>query len=437
MRRRVAGSSPPARAPSTGWASTTRRAGACGRRCGRLDDLASPEAAGLRIELAFDALYGLDLTLSRSLAAEALAAAGRIPDAGLAATAGALLALAGAAAGVVAEAEPQLDAALARVEALAPEQLARRLEALWYLAWAETFLERYEAAVAHSRQALEISRSTGQERLVVPLMLAAVFPLQMLGRMRESSEIAAAAVEAARLARQPPLAALGALGARRGRRLPRRSGRRPHGGARERRARPRGRRERALGVRAGLGRRRRDGVGRPAGGGHGADARGVRRSGAAEGRRAGALHRLRGPRRDIARPRRLRRRRRLRDHGPSATPPSSGSRTQTRSRGGRAPRSCSRAATPAQPSRSRASRSRTPSGRTLPVEVERGRAAARPRARRRGRARSRGPTSSARPRRTSASTAPGCTATAPAAPCASSASACGARRRSTRPARRR
>ena len=169
----------------------------------RLEDLASPEAAGLRIELAFDALYGLDLTLSRSLAAEALAAAEQTPDAGLAATAGALLALAGAAAGVVAEAEPQLDAALARVEALAPEQLARRLEALWYLAWAETFLERYEAAVAHSRQALEISRSTGQERLVVPLMLAAVFPLQMLGRMGESSEIAAGAVEAARLGGNP------------------------------------------------------------------------------------------------------------------------------------------------------------------------------------------------------------------------------------------
>ena len=167
----------------------------------RLEDVSSPDAVGLRIELAFDALYGLDVALSCTLAAEALAAAERTRDAGLAATAGALLALGGAAAGMPAEAEPHLDAALALIEALDPEQLALRLEALWYLAWAETFLERYEAAVAHSRQALEISRRTGQERLVVPLMLAAVFPLQTLGRLRESSQVAAAAVEAARLGR--------------------------------------------------------------------------------------------------------------------------------------------------------------------------------------------------------------------------------------------
>jgi len=165
----------------------------------RIEHVDSAEALALRIELAFDALYGLDLATSRTLAAEALAAAEASSDSGLAATAGALLALAGAAAGVVAEAEPQLDAALARVEALEPAQLARRLEALWYLAWAETFLERYEGALAHTRQALEISRATGQERLVVPLLLAGVFPLQMLGRMRESREVASAAVEAARL----------------------------------------------------------------------------------------------------------------------------------------------------------------------------------------------------------------------------------------------
>src|SRR5215218_4090512 len=121
----------------------------------RIEHVDSAEALALRIELAFDALYGLDLATSRTLAAEALAAAEASSDSGLAATAGALLALAGAAAGVVAEAEPQLDAALARVEALEPAQLARRLEALWYLAWAETFLERYEGALAHTRQALE------------------------------------------------------------------------------------------------------------------------------------------------------------------------------------------------------------------------------------------------------------------------------------------
>jgi ATP/maltotriose-dependent transcriptional regulator MalT len=117
----------------------------------------------------------------------------------LAAAAGALLALGLAAGGRTAAAEERRATVVALVDGLTDAQLASRLDAVWYLAWAETFLDRYEAAIEHSRRAIAISRATGQGRLIVPLMLAQTFPLEMLGRVREAEEISAAAVEAARL----------------------------------------------------------------------------------------------------------------------------------------------------------------------------------------------------------------------------------------------
>ena len=74
---------------------------------------------------------------------------------------------------------------------------------LWYLAWAETFTDRFESAVEYARRGLELSRATGQERLVVPLMLATVFPLEMLCRITEAVDVGAAAVDAARLSGNP------------------------------------------------------------------------------------------------------------------------------------------------------------------------------------------------------------------------------------------
>jgi DNA-binding NarL/FixJ family response regulator len=158
------------------------------------------DSAELQLALGFDALYGLDLERSAAATGAALAAAEARGDRLLAAAAGGLLTLALAAAGRTAAAEERHAAVAPLVDGLDDAQLAGRLDAAWYLAWAETFLDRYEAALAHSRRAIGIARATGQGRLIVPLMVAQVFPLEMLGRLHEAEEAGAAAVEAARLA---------------------------------------------------------------------------------------------------------------------------------------------------------------------------------------------------------------------------------------------
>ena len=164
-----------------------------------LGDDRSAAAGTLELELAFDALYGLDFETSARWAQEALAHA----DRGITASATALLSMVRAAEGRREEAERTLEVAIAATAKLSERELAERLDALWYMAWAETFLDRFEAAVERARRGLELSRASGQERLVVPLMLASVFPLEMLSRITEAVDIGAAAVDAARLSGNP------------------------------------------------------------------------------------------------------------------------------------------------------------------------------------------------------------------------------------------
>jgi DNA-binding CsgD family transcriptional regulator/tetratricopeptide (TPR) repeat protein len=153
------------------------------------------DSPALLLELAFDALYGLDLEASAARAEQALVHADRLTRA----TGAALLSLVRAADGRLEQAERARDTALAEIALLDDRELVERLEALWYLAWAETFLDHYDAALEHGRRGLELSRATGQDRFVVPLLLSSVFPLEMLGRIDEAREAGAAAVDAARL----------------------------------------------------------------------------------------------------------------------------------------------------------------------------------------------------------------------------------------------
>ena len=164
-----------------------------------LGDSASAATCALHLELGFDALYGLDFATSVAHARRALPCA----DRGVTASASALESMVLAAEGRQAEAERAYDTAIAAVAKLGEGELAEHLEVLWYLAWAEAFTDRFESAVEYGRRGLELSRATGQERLVVPLMLSAVFPLEMLGRITEACEVGAAAVDAARLSGNP------------------------------------------------------------------------------------------------------------------------------------------------------------------------------------------------------------------------------------------
>ena len=153
------------------------------------------DSPALHLELAFDALYGLDLEASAAQAEQALVHADRLTRA----TGAALLSLVRAADGRHEQAERARDTALAEIALLDDQALVERLETLWYLAWAETFLDHYDAALEHGRRGIELSRATGQDRLIVPLVLSSIFPLEMLGRIGDAREAGAAAVDAARL----------------------------------------------------------------------------------------------------------------------------------------------------------------------------------------------------------------------------------------------
>ena len=78
-----------------------------------------------------------------------------------------------------------------RAEAVALLDAARRRRSsrrastrFYYLGWAENYLERYDEALAHVDRGIAIARATGQGRLLVPLMLAKGYPLEMQGRPR-------------------------------------------------------------------------------------------------------------------------------------------------------------------------------------------------------------------------------------------------------------
>ena len=164
-----------------------------------LPDRSTAEAAALEIELAVDGLYELDFAQAVEMGLRALATARGVGDRPLIAAAAAALCLAETTAGHVAEAEDHRREARAEVDALSDAELAPRLEALYHLAWAETYLEHYEDAVAHAERGIAIARDFGQGRLLVPLSLARNFPFEMQGRLREAIELCESALEAARL----------------------------------------------------------------------------------------------------------------------------------------------------------------------------------------------------------------------------------------------
>ena len=117
----------------------------------------------------------------------------------LIAAAAAALCLAETTAGHVVDAGAHRREARAEVDALSDAELAPRLEALYHLAWAETYLEHYDDAVAHAERGIAIARAFGQGRLLVPLSLAKNFPFEMQGRLRDAIELCESALEAARL----------------------------------------------------------------------------------------------------------------------------------------------------------------------------------------------------------------------------------------------
>ncbi len=168
-----------------------------------LADQGTPEAAALQIELAVDGLYELDFEQTLTMGRTALETARALGDRALHAAAAAALTLGEASAGEIEAAREHYAEALEEIDRLSDAELAPRLEALYYLGWAENYLEHYDAAIAHVDRGIAIARANGEGRLLLPMMLVKGYPFEMQGRMAEAIELCETAVEAARVAANP------------------------------------------------------------------------------------------------------------------------------------------------------------------------------------------------------------------------------------------
>lgn len=159
----------------------------------------SPEAVGLMMELAMGAAHRMDYESMRAWADRAARAGRRLDDPALRAASVAALARAGAFAGATAQALDVCDETAALVDALSDEQLARRLDAATYLAGAETYVHRFDAAQRHAERAMAVGLATGQGQFF-PLLLGTLGSLWSLrGQLAGAAEPLDGAIEAARM----------------------------------------------------------------------------------------------------------------------------------------------------------------------------------------------------------------------------------------------
>ena len=143
-------------------------------------------AADLEVELAADALYDSDFAGDARVGRSARGATAQAIDD---------RALAGRRrrAGVLrrARARPRSptrrrlrEDAAARLDALDDGALAGRLDAAYYLGFAEFFCERYDDAIRHFRRGIAVSRASGQGQFVIPMTIGLAHALEVRGRLR-------------------------------------------------------------------------------------------------------------------------------------------------------------------------------------------------------------------------------------------------------------
>ena len=163
-----------------------------------LSDREGPDAVSLMIALAVDGLFAADYKAMEGWATEAVGGAAFLADQALM---GAALAIRAAAAAMASlgVAKQHCDEAAAVIDELPDDVLARRLDALAYLATGELYLDRVDQSARHAERALSIGRATGQGELFPLIVVALGSCLWLRGRMAESGEVFDGAIEASRL----------------------------------------------------------------------------------------------------------------------------------------------------------------------------------------------------------------------------------------------
>jgi DNA-binding NarL/FixJ family response regulator/tetratricopeptide (TPR) repeat protein len=163
-----------------------------------LSDSSSPEAVELLLQLAAGDFYRMDYAGMRGWGERALGVARKL-DESLTAAGLAVLAVAAAFMGPVAEAQVYRARAAAIVDALPDEDLAGRVDALANLSGADIYLHRYADAASHAGRGLALARRTGQGEVAPVLIPVLVTALHITGRVTEADDLLVEAVEAARL----------------------------------------------------------------------------------------------------------------------------------------------------------------------------------------------------------------------------------------------
>ncbi len=179
-----------------------RHEAAHGRLVAALDDVADPRsaaAADLEVQLAADALYDGDFTTMLTWAQRGMEAAIVLAEPALEVLAESLVCYAELGLGRIAEAQAAAGAASAGLDGLSDDEIALRLEAPYYLGFAEYFAERYGDAIRHWRRGIAVSRASGQGQFATPMSIGLAHAYEVTGRPRKGLDQAEAAVDAARL----------------------------------------------------------------------------------------------------------------------------------------------------------------------------------------------------------------------------------------------
>ena len=158
--------------------------------------------ATLCIELAVSWLYTLDLTKAEAFATKASAVAAAANDRLLQGTAEALLAFVHASAetpdGNI-SAQAHASEAAVILDDLGDDVVAARLDALYYLGWAERLLERYGVCVRHLDRAIAAAETGGGSQWLLPTLIEQAKIGALTGRVSVALEVAETAVEMAKL----------------------------------------------------------------------------------------------------------------------------------------------------------------------------------------------------------------------------------------------
>lgn len=169
------------------------------RALDELPEEACEHCVSLMIELTMDGLHRMNYAAMLDWGERAAETAADLDDEALRAAALAAAARGAAFPGLTEEARRRRDEAAALIDGLPDDVIARRLDALAYLAGAELYLHMLTEGHLHAERAIAIGRATGQGQQF-PLLYAILGQTAYFqGRSQEMVDVLDGAIEAARL----------------------------------------------------------------------------------------------------------------------------------------------------------------------------------------------------------------------------------------------